>query len=81
MCHCTSICSTQNSSNEGRDLLRNPDYYAIICSFTLRRRNASSVTQVKPWIVTQLRLVCDEMGIRSANLIAEMFERGEDFHP
>lgn len=33
VCHCTSICSTQNSRNEGRDLLRNPDYYATLCLF------------------------------------------------
>lgn len=51
--------------------------YTLLFPLYVAGLYASSATQIKPWIVKQLRFMSGEMGIRNASVVADIFERGE----
>ena len=55
--------------------------YTLLFPLYVAGLYASSVTQIKPWIIKQLRFMSDELGIRNAKVVAEMLERGRGTCP
>ena len=49
--------------------------YTLIFPLYVGGLYASSMTQIKPWIVKQLRCMANELGIRNASVVAETLER------
>ncbi len=51
--------------------------YALLFPLYVAGLYASSATQVKPWIIRQLRFMANDMGIRNAGVVAQILERNE----
>ncbi len=51
--------------------------YTLLFPLYVAGLYASSVTQMRPWIVKQLLFMSDEMSIRNASVLAEILGRGE----
>ena len=50
--------------------------YTLLFPLYVAGLYASSTTQIKPWIVKQLRFMSNEIGISNAKIVAEILERG-----
>ncbi|CAD6582208.1 MAG: hypothetical protein ASARMPRED_000899 [Alectoria sarmentosa] len=50
--------------------------YTLLFPLYVAGLYASSTTQIKPWIVKQLRFMSNEIGIPNAKVVAEILERG-----
>ena len=55
--------------------------YTLLFPLYVSGLYASSTTQIKPWVIKQLRFMSEEMGIRNASLVREILERGEGICP
>lgn len=55
--------------------------YTLLFPLYVAGSYASSTTKIKPWVIEQLRFMSDEMGIRNANVIAEILERADRTSP
>ena len=55
--------------------------YTLLFPLYVAALYASSTTQIKPWVIKQLRFMSDEMGIRNASLVREILERDEGVCP
>ena len=55
--------------------------YTLLSPLYVAGLYASSTTKIKPWIVKQLRFMANEIGIRNANIVAEILERGDRTSP
>ena len=56
-------------------------YYTLLFPLYVAGLYASSTTQIKPWIIKQLRFMSEEMRIRNASVVADVLERGEGVCP
>ena len=50
--------------------------YTLLFPLYVAGLYSSSTTQIRPWIVKQLRFMSDVMGIQNANVVVEILERG-----
>ena len=55
--------------------------YTLLFPLYVAGLYASSATQIKPWVVKQLRFMSREIGIRNANIVAEILERDKGTCP
>ena len=55
--------------------------YTLIFPLYVAGLYASSATEIKPWIVKQLRFMFHEIGIQNASVVAEILERGDETCP
>lgn len=55
--------------------------YTLLFPLYVAGMYASSATQIKPWIVKQLRFMADEMRIRNALVVADILEKSDGTCP
>ena len=55
--------------------------YTLLFPLYVAALYSSSATQIKPWVIKQLRFMSDVIGIRNASIVVEILERGDKTCP
>ncbi|KAK5465057.1 hypothetical protein LTS15_001620 [Exophiala xenobiotica] len=55
--------------------------YTLLYPYYVAAKYASPESDVRPWVLSQLKLIASKFGIRNGNRVAEMLESAEDIPP
>ena len=67
--------------NKNHSATRNLRCYTLLFPLYVAGMYASPTTEIKPWIIEQLRFLSNEMGIRNASVVAGILERADGTSP